>query len=64
LKNPFKKTHHFVGFVVRGGRRREGQTEKLRCELAIYGLSLADGRIDYVAVFGPRTDVVLEVAFG
>jgi len=29
----------------------------------IYGLSLADGRIDYVAVFGRESDVVLEVGF-
>jgi len=42
----------------------EGQQKNYDANWAIYGLSLADGRIDYVAVFGRESDVVLEVGFG
>ncbi|NLQ18088.1 tRNA (guanosine(46)-N7)-methyltransferase TrmB [Marinomonas sp. M1K-6] len=51
-------------FVVRGGRMTEGQQKHYDNNWAIYGLALADGRIDYATVFGRQSDVVLEVGFG
>lgn len=63
IQEPIKK-RTIRSFVVRGGRMTEGQQKNYDANWAIYGLSLADGRIDYATVFGRESDVVLEVGFG
>lgn len=51
-------------FVVRGGRMTEGQQKNYEVNWAQFGLNLADGRINYVTVFGRESDIVIEVGFG
>lgn len=62
-KEPVKK-RTIRSFVVRGGRMTEGQQKNYETNWLVYGLELANGRIDYTAVFGRESDVVLEVGFG
>jgi tRNA (guanine-N7-)-methyltransferase len=51
-------------FVLRTGRMTEGQKQAMAGQWPRYGLELADGMIDPVAVFGRRAPLVLEIGFG
>ncbi len=60
----FLKKRTIRSFVVRGGRMTESQQKNYDVNWAFYGLKLADGRIDYRAIFDRDSDVVIEVGFG
>jgi len=51
-------------YVIRAGRITEGQRAAFERWWPHYGLSLHDGLLDPVAVFGRRAPLVLEVGFG
>lgn len=51
-------------FVRRQGRLTEGQSRALEHHWDDYGLTLADGILDYVAIFGNTNPVILEIGFG
>ena len=51
-------------YVIRGGRITEAQKRAFDRVWARYGLSLSDGRIDPLALFGREAPLVLEVGFG
>lgn len=48
----------------RQGRLTEGQSRALEQYWDDYGLTLADGRLDYAALFGNAYPVILEIGFG
>lgn len=48
----------------RQGRLTEGQSRALEQYWNDYGLTLADGRLDYAALFGNAHPVILEIGFG
>jgi tRNA (guanine-N7-)-methyltransferase len=50
--------------VRRQGRLTEGQSRALEQYWDDYGLTLADGRLDYAALFGNAYPVILEIGFG
>jgi len=62
-QEPFYK-RTIRSFVVRGGRMTEGQQKNYEANWAVYGLNLADGRVDYATVFGRESDAIIEVGFG
>lgn len=51
-------------FVIRGGRMTEGQRNAFDTWWPKYGLSMFDGPLDPVAVFGRVAPLVVEVGFG
>lgn len=51
-------------FVIRAGRMTEGQKQAVSDQWPRYGLEIADGMIDPLAVFGRRAPLVLEIGFG
>lgn len=62
-QEPIKK-RTIRSFVVRGGRMTEGQQKNYDTNWQEYGLELQGGRISYQAIFGRKSDVVIEVGFG
>jgi tRNA (guanine-N7-)-methyltransferase len=51
-------------FVIRAGRMTEGQKQAVSEQWPRYGLEVADGMIDPIAIFGRRAPLVLEIGFG
>jgi tRNA (guanine-N7-)-methyltransferase len=63
IKPEFKQKS-IRSFVIRGGRITEGQKKAFDSAWPLYGLSLFDGLIDPLLVFGRTAPLVLEVGFG
>ncbi|WP_237059620.1 tRNA (guanosine(46)-N7)-methyltransferase TrmB [Microbulbifer sediminum] len=51
-------------YVIRAGRMTEGQRRAFDTYWGHYGLSLFDGSLDVVQVFGREAPLVLEIGFG
>jgi len=51
-------------FVIRAGRMTGGQKQAVSDQWPHYGLEVADGMIDPVAIFGRQAPLVLEIGFG
>lgn len=63
MKTEFKKKA-IRSYVIRGGRMTEAQEKAFSQWWPIYGLSLHDGKINLVEVFGREAELVVEVGFG
>ncbi|WP_370980662.1 tRNA (guanosine(46)-N7)-methyltransferase TrmB [Agaribacterium sp. ZY112] len=63
MKTEFKKKA-IRSYVIRGGRMTEAQEKAFEQWWPVYGLSLHDGAIDLVEVFGREAPLVVEVGFG
>lgn len=61
---PEFKNKAIRSYVIRGGRITEAQRKAFDLHWQHYGLSLYDGMIDAVALFGREAPTVLEVGFG
>jgi tRNA (guanine-N7-)-methyltransferase len=55
---------HIRSFVMRRGHLSDAQRDAHAALLPRYGVPDADGPIDFVALFGRRAPVVLEIGFG
>lgn len=51
-------------FVLRTGRKTPSQERAYEQLWPIYGLSIADGMLDFDKLFGRSSDVVIEIGFG
>lgn len=61
---PERRERAIRSYVVRAGRMTDAQRRGLETDWPTYRLRLADGRVDWAAVFGRRGPVVLEIGFG
>lgn len=61
---PEFKDKSIRSFVIRGGRMTDAQEKAFNTAWPYFGLSLYDGLIDPVEVFGRSAPLVIEVGFG
>lgn len=61
---PERRERAIRSYVVRAGRMTDSQKRGLDQDWPAYRLRLADGPVDWDAVFGRRGAVVLEIGFG
>ena len=64
MENSEAQTRHIRSFVLRQGRFTPAQQRAFDAHWPRYGLDVAAGVPDWIAVFGRRAPLVLEIGFG
>lgn len=62
--SPPKRMRAVQSFVRREGKITPGQARALEVHWAGFGLSVEEGQVDFVSVFGRKAPVICEIGFG